>query len=101
MNSNRVNSNPGIAAVLSFVFSGLGQLYNGQIFKGLTIIFISALNMLTLTIGSIIIGFWLIGTFTSNRMLISGLVLFVIGIILICTIGIYSILDAFKTASKK
>jgi TM2 domain-containing membrane protein YozV len=26
---------PGLAAVLSFFFSGLGQIYNGQILKGL------------------------------------------------------------------
>jgi TM2 domain-containing membrane protein YozV len=27
--------NPGVAAVLSFVFCGLGQIYNGQIGKGI------------------------------------------------------------------
>jgi TM2 domain-containing membrane protein YozV len=27
--------NPGIAAVLSFFFCGLGQIYNGQILKGI------------------------------------------------------------------
>jgi len=27
--------NPGVAAVLSFFFSGLGQIYNGQILKGI------------------------------------------------------------------
>ena len=26
--------NPGVAAVLSFFFCGLGQIYNGQIMKG-------------------------------------------------------------------
>lgn len=31
--------NPGIAAVLSAVFVGLGQIYNGEIFKGLIFIF--------------------------------------------------------------
>jgi TM2 domain-containing membrane protein YozV len=27
--------NPGVAAVLSFFYCGLGQIYNGQIFKGI------------------------------------------------------------------
>ncbi|WP_096199226.1 hypothetical protein [Bacillus sp. FJAT-45350] len=46
--------NPGLAAVLSFFFAGLGQIYNGQIGKGIAFIvayFISALLMF------VIIGF--------------------------------------------
>ncbi len=45
---------PGLAAVLSFFFCGLGQIYNGQILKGLILLvayFISWLMMY------IIIGF--------------------------------------------
>lgn len=30
--------NPGVAAVLSFFICGLGQIYNGQIFKGIVVI---------------------------------------------------------------
>lgn len=37
--------NAGIAAVLSFFISGLGQIYNGQIFKGLVIIVVQAINL--------------------------------------------------------
>ena len=33
----RVRVNPGMTAVLSFFFSGLGQIYNGEIRKGLKI----------------------------------------------------------------
>ncbi|WP_209125492.1 hypothetical protein [Alkalihalobacillus sp. BA299] len=43
--------NPGIAAVLSFFFAGLGQIYNGEIGKGIAFIiayFISGLLMLIL-----------------------------------------------------
>ncbi|GAX91207.1 hypothetical protein [Effusibacillus lacus] len=43
--------NPGIAAVLSFFFAGLGQIYNGQIGKGIGFIvayFISVLLMFVL-----------------------------------------------------
>ena len=36
--------NAGIAAVLSFFISGLGQIYNGQIIKGLAIILVQIVN---------------------------------------------------------
>jgi len=36
--------NEGIAAVLSFFFCGLGQIYNGQIGKGITLIVIQVIN---------------------------------------------------------
>ena len=98
---NQNSDNPGLAAVFSFVFNGLGQLYNGQILKGLIIIFISVVNMLVLIIGSILIGFWLLGKMVSGKVLLLGLVLFLAGIISICILGIYSILDAYRTAAKK
>ncbi len=92
---------PGIAAVLSFVFNGLGQLYNGQILKGLLIIFLSSLSMLVLILGSILIGLWLLGKIASYRLLILGSALFFIGIIFICILGIHSIVDAYRVAKKK
>lgn len=95
------NRDPGIAAVLSFVFNGLGQLYNGQIAKGLVIIFLSAVSMLIFIFGSILIGFWLLGKVLFAKELILGLVLFFIGLVFICILGIYSILDAHKTALNK
>lgn len=98
---NAGGTNPGVATVLSFIFNGLGQLYNGQIFKGLVIIFLSSLAMLVLLIGSILTGFWLWAKIVFAGQLVWGLSLFVIGLILICMIGIYSIIDAYKVASKK
>lgn len=92
---------PGLAAVLSFVFNGLGQLYNGQIIKGLVIIFISAVSMLIFIIGSILLGLWLLGKVVFAQELILGLSLFFSGLIFICILGIYSILDAYKTALRK
>lgn len=94
-------NHPGVAAILSFVFNGLGQLYNGQIFKGLTIIFISSLSLLVLIIGSILIGAWLLEKITSYKFLIYGSVLFFLGLFAICVCGIYSILDAYQNAVKK
>jgi len=37
---------PGIAAVLSFLFTGLGQIYNGQLRKGLLFMVIGFINLL-------------------------------------------------------
>jgi len=97
---NQDTKNPGMAAVLSFVFNGLGQLYNGQILKGLLIIFLSSLTMLVLILGSILIGFWLLGKIISIKVLILGLVLFLGGLIGICVLGIYSIFNAYQVAKK-
>ncbi len=99
--------NPGTAAVLSFFINGLGQLYNGQIKKGLWLIFLSSLSMLILLVGAILIGYWLFYCLRSEiwltdiRKLIFGFVLFSLGLISICVIGIYSIFDAYNTAKEK
>jgi len=93
--------NPGLAAVLSFVFNGLGQLYNGQIIKGLAIIFISTLNILIFMAGSILIGSWILNKVVFAGQLVWGLVLFCIGLVFICILGIYSIFDAYRIAAKK
>ena len=94
-------NHPGTAAVLSFIFNGLGQLYNGQIFKGLVIIFFSAISTLVLIISSVFIGLWLLGKITSSAILIWGIALFLISLVSICIIGIYSILDAYQVAARK
>jgi TM2 domain-containing membrane protein YozV len=46
--------NPGVAAVLSFFITGLGQIYNGQIAKGVLFIVIQAINVLLMYV---LIGF--------------------------------------------
>ncbi|CAD2073778.1 TM2 domain protein [Jeotgalicoccus meleagridis] len=62
--------NAGIAAVLSFFVTGLGQIYNGQIFKGILLILIQIVNGLLLYI---LIGFitmpivWLYGVINAYR----------------------------------
>jgi TM2 domain-containing membrane protein YozV len=66
--------NPGLAAVLSFLIVGLGQIYNGQIGKGLLLL-----------VAAIISGvLWLI----------------YIGIIFSIIIWIYAIYDAYNTAKR-
>jgi len=92
---------PGTAAVLSFIFSGLGQLYNGEIFKGLVVISLSAVSIFLFLFGSIFIWFWLTQKIFFPAQLILGITSFAIGIILICILGIYSIYDAFRVAKSK
>jgi TM2 domain-containing membrane protein YozV len=66
--------NPGAAAVLSFLWVGLGQIYNGQIGKGLLFIFLQIINCL--------------------------LIFVVIGLITVPAFWIYGIYDAYTTADK-
>lgn len=46
--------NPGVAALLSFLFGGGGQIYNGQIGKGIGLIVIQFFNVLLMFV---LIGF--------------------------------------------
>jgi TM2 domain-containing membrane protein YozV len=68
--------NPGIAAVLSFFFVGLGQIYNGQIGKG---------------VAYMIIGFVCV---------VIGIATLGVGFILYAIFWIYTIVDAYKSAEK-
>jgi TM2 domain-containing membrane protein YozV/RNA polymerase subunit RPABC4/transcription elongation factor Spt4 len=66
--------NPGIAAVLSFLFTGLGQIYNGQIGKGIIFVVVGIVCLI--------------------------LVVVLIGIILYPLFWIYNIYDAYTSAKK-
>ena len=66
--------NPGAAAVLSFFIPGLGQIYNGELGKGITIIAAAVIC-------------WMI-TFLY------------IGIVLLIPLWIWGIYDAHKTAEE-
>lgn len=66
--------NPGLAAVLSFFYMGLGQIYNGQIAKGIAFVVIYSISIFLMVI---IIGF------------ITTPILF-----------IYGMYDAYKSAEK-
>ena len=93
--------NPGLAAVFSFIFSGLGQIYNGEIFKGLLIIFLSFLSILVFLAGSMLIGFSILRKEIFFRLPAAGLVLFFSGLIAIAVLGAYSIYDAYRFSSRK
>ena len=66
--------NPGLAAVLSFFWTGLGQIYNGQIAKGIGLIIIYGVS-------------WL-------------LMLLIIGFITTPLLWIYGMWDAYKSAER-
>ncbi len=46
----------GIAAVLSFLIQGLGQIYNGQILKGIALLVVQVINvaLMNVLIGAIL-----------------------------------------------
>ena len=66
--------NSGLAAVLSFFFAGLGQIYNGQILKGILFIVIQGINLL--------------------------LMFALVGFVTYAIIWIWGMIDAYKTAEK-
>ncbi len=49
-----MTKNAGLAAVLSFLIPGLGQIYNGQIIKGLLMVVVQAINV---ALTNVLIGF--------------------------------------------
>jgi len=70
--------NPGLAAVLSFFYMGLGQIYNGQIAKG--IVFIVAYSV--------------------SWVLLASVIFTIVGIITTPALFIYGMYDAYKSAEK-
>ena len=65
---------PGIAAVLSFFWTGVGQIYNGQILKGILLIILQGINGLLMFVG--------------------------IGLITYPIVWIWGMYDAYKTAER-
>jgi TM2 domain-containing membrane protein YozV len=61
--------NPGVATVLSFLFMGLGQFYNGQIGKGILFLILYGISIALMTV---VIGFvttpilWIWGMVDAN-----------------------------------
>jgi hypothetical protein len=71
---NQAAKNPGLAAILSFFIVGLGQIYNGQIGKGIALMVAAVISGLLCAI--------------------------LVGFILFPVVWIYGIWDAYKTAEK-
>ena len=68
--STQPQKNPGVATVLSFFFMGLGQIYNGQIGKGIIFIILYAISVALIFV---IVGFittpilWIWGMVDANK----------------------------------
>ncbi|WP_338749260.1 hypothetical protein [Bacillus sp. FJAT-52991] len=73
-NAPYVQKNPGVAAVLSFFWAGLGQIYNGQIVKGILLMLWQALNV--------------------------ALMVVLIGYLIYPVVWLFGIVDAYRTANK-
>ena len=101
MSEEKPGRHPGLAAILSFIFNGLGQLYNGQITKGLLIIFLSSLGLFFVILGGIFIALSLLNKVILPDQLSVGISIFAISLIFTCIVGIYSIYDAYKSAGNK
>ena len=72
--SPSATKNPGIAAVLSALFMGIGQIYNGQIAKGILMGVVAIVCIATS--------------------------MFIVPLILLAALWIYGVYDAYKTAGK-
>jgi len=90
--------NPRLAVLLSFVINGLGQVYNGEIRKGLLLIFLSGTSLLALVLGAVFFIVFLLKPASSLSLLVTGIVLFFAGLTGMIITGIYSISDAYRTA---
>lgn len=90
--------NPGVAAVLSLIFSGVGQIYNGQIKKGLIFMFLATTGFVLIVLGALalILGYY--KGFLNTKLAITALLSLVLGGIVVCWVGIYSIYDAYENA---
>ena len=70
MAETRIVKDPGIAAVLSALCTGLGQIYNGDIAKGILLMVVQLFNMLLMFV---LIGFitfpvtWLYGIWDAHQ----------------------------------
>jgi len=62
--------NPGLAAVLSALFMGIGQIYNGQIGKGILLSIIAVVCILTsmfIVPAILLVGLWIYGIWDAYR----------------------------------
>ena len=68
------HKDPGIAAVLSFFYCGLGQIYNGEIGKGVLLLVVYFVSLMS--------------------------IFFVVGLITTPILWLYGMFDAYKTAER-
>lgn len=87
---------------LSFLVNGLGQIYNGDIRKGIYFILFSYLSLILIIGGIILIFLWLFNFYwekgTFDYYIIWGIVLISNGAFWAGVISIWSMVDAYKCA---
>jgi len=98
MDIQRAKTHPGVAAVLSFVFSGVGQLYNGEIKKGMLHISLTTLGLVMVLMGALVLGVYLHFGNLTLKTAVASVLLIVAGGAIICIVGVHSIYDAYKNA---
>jgi hypothetical protein len=93
---------PGGVALLSFMFTGLGQIYNGEIFKAVILMSFACFGII-LTLVSAVYLFYSLMFIDSSTMLRMTLavIVFLLGVIVMIISGIYSIYDAYHAAHAK
>ncbi|MDD5347436.1 MAG: hypothetical protein PHT59_02340 [Candidatus Omnitrophica bacterium] len=96
----RRRNHPGVAAVLSFFFNGLGQLYNGEILKALLIMALSLACLLVVVISAVLVGFCVLNNMLFSALLAKGVVVFVLSTAAVAVLAVYSIIDAYHAASQ-
>jgi TM2 domain-containing membrane protein YozV len=67
---NKIVKDPGIATVLSALFTGLGQIYNGEIGKGIMMMIIQAINVALIFVLIGLVTFpimWIYGMWDANK----------------------------------
>jgi len=87
---------PGLASIYSFLWTGLGQVYNGQTNKGLIQITLSTAGVILVVLGAILVYF---GSLEA-RVSVAGIILLAVGILGIALLGIHSIRDAKESAQR-
>ncbi|WP_440894747.1 ABC transporter permease subunit [Amphibacillus sp. Q70] len=103
-NKDRQSHNPKTAFILSFIFAGLGQIYNRRILKGICFIILEIAFLLTLW-DFIGLGLWGIITLGTIPVVDHSVFLLVYGLISIIIIGfaivfyVFNIRDAKKQAT--
>lgn len=91
----------GVAAVLSFVLCGLGQIYNGDIKKGLKLMFWSSFFIFILILGSAIVIYQIAIDVLNPGLMIRGIIIALAGVILSSIISVSNIFGAYRDALNK
>jgi hypothetical protein len=90
-----------VAAFLSFLLNGLGQIYNGQIKKAFIFIFVSFVFIIALVVGLLLVfkSFLLMTTHTFGfTLLAKGVLLITVSGFILCLNALVSIVDAYTYA---